>query len=126
MRVRRPSWFEPIRGFGEWVGFLGGSIVAAAVIAFMVLLVKGIVNSVSVTVRNDSHLTVAIDLCNDGTEFIHPGETFKVNELPHHDQFHCIVSFREGQEQCVVIPHVREIRGTIDLSQLVPVPRSRC
>jgi len=126
MRIQSPSWFEPVRGLGEWVGFLGGLIVAAAIVAFVVLLVKGFANSVTVSVRNDSHLTVAINGCNDGTEFIGPGHVFHVAGLPDHDRFYCIVSFHEGQEQCVVIPHVREIRGTIDLTQLRPVQRSEC
>ena len=111
---------------GEWVGFLGGLIVAAAVVAFVVLLVKGIANSVTVSVRNDSHLTVAINGCNDGTEFIEPGDVFRVQGIAEHNQFDCLVSYHEGQEQCMVIPHARFIRGTIDLSQLIRVPRSRC
>jgi hypothetical protein len=126
MRIRRPSWFEPLDSVGEWIGFLGGLVVAVAVIAFVVLLVKGIANSVTVSVRNDSRLTAAITGCNDGREFIGPGDVFQVEGLPDHDRFYCIVSFREGQEQCVVIPRVREIRGTIDLTQLIPVRRSSC
>jgi hypothetical protein len=27
-RLNRASWFEPVHGFGEWVGFLGGILVA--------------------------------------------------------------------------------------------------
>jgi len=126
MRIRRPLWFEPVRGPGEWVGFLGGVLVAAALGVFCFFLVKGIANSVSVSVRNDSRLTVLINGCNDGTEFIGPGKVFDVQGLPEHDQFACLVSYYEGQEQCMVIPDVRSIKGTVALSQLLRVPRSRC
>ncbi len=126
MRFPRPPWFEPVRGVGEWVGLLSGLIAAAATVAFLVVLVKGFANSVTVSVRNDNRQTAAITGCNDGTEFIDPGDVFHVEGLPDHDRFYCVVSFHEGQEQCVVIPHVREIRGTIDLTQLDPVQRSEC
>jgi hypothetical protein len=126
MRIHRPSWCEPLDTVGEWVGFLGGLIVATAVVAFLVLVVKGFVNSVTMSVRNDSHLTVTINACNDGTEFIEPGGVFRVQGIAEHDQFDCLVSYYEGQEQCMVIPHARSIRGTIDLSQLIRVSRSRC
>ncbi len=35
MGPRRPSWFEPVGGPGEWVGFLGGVLVVAAVLALL-------------------------------------------------------------------------------------------
>jgi secreted trypsin-like serine protease len=42
--MRRPDWFEPVQGVGEWIGFLGGIVVAAAVVALAVLLVKATIN----------------------------------------------------------------------------------
>ena len=36
MRLERPNWFEPVRGFGEWIGFLGGIAVACGIISLIV------------------------------------------------------------------------------------------
>jgi hypothetical protein len=126
MRIQRPSWFEPVRGFGEWVGFLGGIVVAVGLGAFCFLLVRGVADSVSVSVRNDSKAAVEIIQCGGDIEFVNAGRVFHVEGLPKHDQLTCLVSYREGQEQCIVIPRVRSIKGTIDLSQLTAVRRSRC
>jgi hypothetical protein len=124
--VKRPSWFQPVRGLGEWVGFLGGIVVAAAVIAFAVLLVKGIANHVSVSVRNDSHATVEISDCTDDPETFGPGEVFHAGGVPEHGELACFVAFGEGPARCIAIPRVRSIHRTIALSQLVVVPSSKC
>jgi hypothetical protein len=126
MRVQRPSWFEPVRGPGEWVGFLGGILVAAGLGVFGFLLVRGIADTLSVSVRNDSHLTVIVRDCGSDASFIEPGEAFRAEGLPEHDQVTCLVSYYEGQERCMATPRVRSIKGTIALSQLTKVRRSRC
>lgn len=126
MRIRRPSWFEPVRGPGEWVGFLGGIVVAVGLGAFCFLLVRGIADTVSVSVRNDSEVTVIVRDCGSDASFIGPGKAFKAEGLPEHDQITCLVSYREGQEECMAIPHARSSKGTIALSQLTPVRQSRC
>ena len=126
MRVQRPSWFEPLDSVGEWVGFLGGIVVAVGLGVFCFLLVRGIADSVSVSVRNDRNLAVEIIQCGGEIEFVDPGHVFQIEGLPKHDQLTCLVSYREGQEQCIVIPRVRSIKGTIALSQLMPIRRSRC
>lgn len=126
MRVQRPSWFEPLDSAGEWVGFLGGIVVAVGLGVFCFLLVRGIADTVSVSVRNDSHLTVIVRDCGSDASFIEPGKVFQAEGLPEHGQITCLVSYYENQEQCMAIPHVRSIKGTIALSQLTRVQRSRC
>ena len=41
LRLNRASWFEPVHGFGEWVAFVGGILLALIVVAFALLYVIG-------------------------------------------------------------------------------------
>jgi hypothetical protein len=83
MGPKRPPWFEPLRGPGDWVGFLGGVLVAAAVLAVLawnvVRLAEGKVtvselacvdptdpcNWSSYRVLNDTAAPVSLRECDD-------------------------------------------------------------
>jgi hypothetical protein len=75
-RVRWPSGFEPVRGFGEWVGFIGGILVASAIVALVawnaVRLAEGDLSladfnqpdSFAIRFQNDLDTPVFLALCH--------------------------------------------------------------
>ena len=67
--MERPSWFEPVRGFGEWFGFLGGIAVIVGVLALIawsgLRLADGRVSFSGLSCLDPT------DLCNYSTYRVH-------------------------------------------------------
>ena len=83
MRLKRPSWFKPVHGLGEWIGFIGGVLVVCGIVALIawnsVRLAGGKVTLAELTcvdptdpcnrsayiVRDDLGLPVVLRECGD-------------------------------------------------------------
>jgi hypothetical protein len=99
-----------------------GGLVLAAVIGVVWYLGS---RQAKVHVRNDTGTAVTITGCVETGEEVQPGSEFQTEAVPTHDQLPCLVASDSGQ-RCEVIPHVKSIRSTVNLSQLVVVSLARC
>ncbi len=125
MRLKRPSWFKPMHGLGEWIGFIGGILAALAVVVVIGFVIVGLFRQVSVTVRNDTRAWVRIADCVDDAEDVSTGETFTAEGIPEHGQLFCVVTPAAGPSRCVAVPQASP-RGVAQLSGLGVVATSRC
>jgi hypothetical protein len=98
------------------VGGLGVALVVAGLAVVGVLLVKGAMNQVRISVNNDS----------DSTQTVGPREAFETEGVAQHGQLACVVWNAQHHFQCMVIPRAGAIKSAISLSQLVAVRFSRC
>jgi hypothetical protein len=81
--------------------------------------------SVAVSVRNDTGRTVIVASCVDDGQQVAPGDEFKAEGHPEHGALACLVTYGSAS-QCLAIPHVNSVKGTVALSQLVRVSDSEC
>jgi hypothetical protein len=124
LSVKHPQWFEPVRGFGEWVGFLGGVLALLAVVLVVVLV--AIANHVDIRVRNDTGAYVRVSGCVDDAADIEAGETFDAEGVSQHDRLVCRVTPSQGPGRCVVVPVPRSASVTALLSRLPTLRASAC
>jgi hypothetical protein len=126
MRLKRPSWFKPVHGLGEWIGFIGGILAALAVVVVIGFVIVGLFRQVSVTVRNDTRAWVRIADCVDDAEDVSAGESFSAEGIPEHGLLFCLVTAAAaGPSRCVAVPQASP-RGVAQLSGLRVVATSRC
>jgi hypothetical protein len=126
MRLKRPSWFEPVNGLGEWIGFIGGTLAALAAVIVIGFVIVGLFRQVSVTVRNDTRAWVRIAGCGHDAADVNAGETIAAEGIPEHGLLFCLVtSAAAGPSRCVAVPQA-PLRGVAELSGLRVVATSRC
>ena len=99
--MKHPSWFTPVRGFGEWVGFLGGILVLLGLVFVIVLVLTS--NHVTIPVRDDTGSFVRISDCVDDAANVEPGEDFDAEGVPEHNELVCLVTPSRGPQRCVAI-----------------------
>ena len=124
LSVKRPQWFEPVRGFGEWVGFLGGILALLAVL--LVVVVVATANHVAIRVRNDTGAYVRVSGCVDDAADIEAGETFDAEGVPENDRLLCSVTPSQGPGRCAAVPLPSSSSVTTLLSHLPTVRASAC
>jgi hypothetical protein len=82
--------------------------------------------SVAVSVRNDTGRTVIVASCVDDGQQVAPGDEFKAEGHPKHGALACLVTYGSASSQCLAIPRVKSVKGTVALSRLVRVSDSEC
>jgi hypothetical protein len=121
VRVKRPEWFIPVHGFGEWVGFLGGIVALSGLVVIVALVVTA--NHVSIRVHNDTGMSVRVSLCVDDAADVEPGENLSVDGVAEHNQLVCWITPSDGPQRCVAVKVPRPANETVLLSRL---PTVRC
>jgi hypothetical protein len=122
--LHRPSWFAPVRGFWEWVGFVGGILVLSGLV--FIVVVAATSNHVTQRVHNDTGMFVTVSLCVDDAAEVEPGEDFNAEGVPERNQLVCLVTPSRGPSRCVAVPAPSEKDITASLSHLHAVGASAC
>jgi hypothetical protein len=91
-----------------------------------VFVARGISRHVALEVKNDRAQAVRIASCVDDAADVNPDEVFTAEGSPSNDRLACLVTSGSAPSQCLAIPKVRSVKGTVLLSQLVRVSDSEC
>lgn len=109
-----------------WKRVLTAGLIVVVLAAVGVFVAQGISRHVAVDVRNDGNRAVRIASCVDDAADVNPGEVFTAEGSPPNDWLACLVTYGRAPSQCVVIPQVKSVKGTVALSRLIRVNASEC
>jgi hypothetical protein len=109
-----------------WKRALTVGLIVVVLVGVGVFVARGISRHVAVNVRNDGKRAVRIASCVDDAANVNPDEVFTAEGSPSNDRLACLVTYGAASSQCLAIPLVKSVKGTVALSSLVRVSDSEC